>query len=53
MFLENEMMYGETFEVDPKVMDKDFLVPVGKAKVMKEGKDITIVAFSKMVKYSL
>ena len=46
-------MYGETFEVDPKVMDKEFLVPVGKAKIMKEGKDVTIVTFAKMVKYSL
>lgn len=53
VFLENEIMYGETFEVDPKVMDKEFLVPVGKAKIMREGKDVTIVTFSKMVKYSL
>ena len=46
-------MYGETFEVDSKVMDKEFLIPVGKAKIMREGKDVTIVTFSKMVKFSL
>jgi len=46
-------MYGEVFEADPKAMDKEFLIPVGKAKIMKEGTDVTIVTFSKMVKYSL
>lgn len=50
VFLENEIMYNEGFEVPEPVMDKDFLVPIGKAKIMKEGKDVTIVAFSKMVK---
>lgn len=53
VFLENEIMYGEQFEVDPKVMDKEFLIPVGKAKIMREGKDVTIVTFSKMVKHSM
>lgn len=43
-------MYNEGFEVPEPVMDKDFLIPIGKAKIMKEGKDVTIVAFSKMVK---
>ena len=53
VFLENEMMYSEVFEVDPLINDKDFLLPIGKAKVMREGKHVTVVAFSKMVKYSL
>jgi len=30
-------MYSEVFEVDPKINDKDFLLPIGKAKVMREG----------------
>ena len=30
-------MYGDVFEVDEKIMDKDFLLPIGKAKVMREG----------------
>ena len=53
VFLENEIMYGETFEVDARIMDKEFLIPVGKAKIQREGKDVTIVTFSKMVKYSM
>lgn len=47
------MMYSEVFEVDPAINDKEFLLPIGKAKVMREGKHVTVVAFSKMVKYSL
>lgn len=53
VFLENEILYGESFEAEPRVMDKDFLIPVGKAKIMRPGNDVTIVTFSKMVKYSL
>ena len=51
--LENEMLYGETFPVDEAALDKDFLVPIGKAKVMREGADITLVGFGKMVGYCL
>ena len=36
--LENELMYGTTFKVDEKVMRDDFVLPIGKAKVEKEGK---------------
>ncbi len=53
VFLENEMMYGVTMTADDKIMDKDFLLPLNKAKVEREGKDVTIVAFSKMVGFSL
>lgn len=51
--LENEMMYGITFDVQDDVLDKDFLIPIGKAKIEKQGKDVTITAFSKMVGFSL
>lgn len=51
--LENEMMYGVNFDFDDSVMDKDFLVPIGKAKIMREGKDVTITAHAKMVHRSL
>ena len=51
VFLENEIMYNEAFEVPDNVMDKDYVIPIGKAKIMREGKDVTIVTFSKMVKY--
>lgn len=53
IFLENEPMYGVAFEVDEKVLDKDFLLPIGKAKVEREGKDCSIITFSKMVQFSL
>lgn len=32
VFLENEILYGESFPVDDKVMDENFTVPIGKAK---------------------
>jgi len=53
IFLENEMMYGVTMNVPDYVMDKDFVLPLNKAKIEKEGTDVTIVAFSKMVGFSL
>src|ERR1700735_4677273 len=40
MFLENEMMYGQTFDVPD---DADFTLPIGKARIMREGGDVTIV----------
>lgn len=33
VFLENEILYGEAFPVDDKILDKDFVVPIGKVKV--------------------
>lgn len=45
IFLENEVMYGQSFDVP----DDDFLVPIGKAKILREGTDVTITAFSIMV----
>jgi pyruvate dehydrogenase E1 component beta subunit len=53
VFLENELMYGVSFDVSPEVMDKDFLIPIGKAKVEREGTDVTIVTFSRPVGHSL
>ncbi|KMZ66092.1 Pyruvate dehydrogenase E1 component subunit beta [Zostera marina] len=53
VFLENELLYGESFPVTEEVMDSSFCVPIGKAKIEREGKDVTIVTFSKMVGYSL
>lgn len=51
--LENELLYGESFPISDEALDKDFTIPFGKAKVMREGKDVTVVAFSKMVGHSL
>jgi len=53
VFLENEMMYGVTMSAPDHIMDKDFLLPLNKAKVEREGTDVTITAFSKMVGFSL
>jgi len=46
VFLENEMIYGHSFEI-PRL--DDFVLPIGKAKVVREGTDVTITAFSAMV----
>lgn len=35
--LENELMYGTSFEVSDEVMSKDFVIPIGKAKIEREG----------------
>ncbi|MBG02567.1 MAG: pyruvate dehydrogenase complex E1 component subunit beta [Rhodospirillaceae bacterium] len=44
--LENELLYGNSFEVP---VSDDWTVPIGSAKVVREGKDVTLVAFSIMV----
>ncbi|MBH9537956.1 pyruvate dehydrogenase complex E1 component subunit beta [Novosphingopyxis sp. YJ-S2-01] len=43
VFLENELLYGRSFEV-PKL--DDFTLPIGKARIMREGKDVSIVSYS-------
>jgi pyruvate dehydrogenase E1 component beta subunit len=50
IFLENELLYGRSFEVP---VDEDYIVPIGKAAVVREGKDVTITAFSMAVDYAL
>ncbi|SHG39661.1 pyruvate dehydrogenase complex E1 component subunit beta [Cognatishimia maritima] len=50
IFLENEILYGRTFDVP--VMD-DFTVPIGKARVWREGDDVTIVSFGIGMQYAL
>jgi pyruvate dehydrogenase E1 component beta subunit len=50
VFLENEILYGQSFEV-PDL--PDFTIPFGKARVWREGKDVTIVSFGIGMKYAL
>jgi len=50
IFLENEILYGQSFEVP---QDKDWIVPIGKAKVVRPGAQVTITAFSRMVGVAL
>jgi len=49
VFLENEILYGQSFEVP----EGDVTVPIGKAAVLREGTDVTIIAFSIMVGHAL
>lgn len=42
-------MYSREFEVGADFWDEDLVYEIGKAKVMREGKDVTVVAFSRMV----
>lgn len=51
--LENELMYGQTFTVPDEVMSPDFVLPIGKAHIAREGTDVTVCAFSKMVGFAL
>ncbi|KAK4486168.1 hypothetical protein RD792_008837 [Penstemon davidsonii] len=53
VFLENELLYGESFPVSAEALDSSFSLPIGKAKIEREGRDVTITAFSKMVGYAL
>lgn len=50
VFLENELMYGSSFEVPD---EEDYVVPLGKAAVVREGTDVTLTTFSICVRYAL
>jgi len=50
IFLENEILYGQTFDV-PKI--DDFVLPIGKARIHKPGKDATIVSFGIGMTYAI
>jgi pyruvate dehydrogenase E1 component beta subunit len=49
MFMESEVMYGDKSEVP----DEEYYIPLGKADVKRQGTDITIVSFNKMMKVAL
>ena len=50
VFLEHELIYGESFDVPD--LD-DYVLPLGKAKIRREGTDVTITAHSRMVGFAL
>ncbi|TGR90008.1 pyruvate dehydrogenase complex E1 component subunit beta, partial [bacterium M00.F.Ca.ET.191.01.1.1] len=50
IFLENEILYGQSFEV-PKL--DDFVLPIGKARIHRKGKDATIVSFGIGMTYAV
>lgn len=49
MFMESETMYGDKMEVP----EEEYYIELGKADIKKEGKDVTIVSFNKMMKVAL
>ncbi len=50
IFLENEILYGRTFDV-PRVAD--WVLPIGKARIARKGRDVTIVSFGIAMTYAL
>jgi pyruvate dehydrogenase E1 component beta subunit len=50
IFLENEVLYGQSF---PVPTDPEWIVPIGKAKIVRPGQHVTITAFSRMVGVAL
>jgi pyruvate dehydrogenase E1 component beta subunit len=50
VFLENEMLYGQEFDVPEGI---DWVLPIGKAKIRRQGSGVTIVAYSRMVGLAL
>ncbi len=50
VFLEHEMLYGQEFDVPDGI---DWVLPIGKAKVRREGSGVTLVAYSRMVGFCL
>ncbi|MEL6734342.1 MAG: pyruvate dehydrogenase complex E1 component subunit beta [Pseudomonadota bacterium] len=50
VFLENEILYGQSFDVPDM---EDFVLPIGKARIHKEGTDVTLVSFSIGMKYAI
>ncbi|CEP23876.1 PDB1 [Cyberlindnera jadinii] len=53
VILENELLYGETFEVSEEALSPDFVLPIGKAKVEREGSDVTVVTHTRNVQFAL
>ncbi|XP_031836604.1 pyruvate dehydrogenase E1 component subunit beta, mitochondrial [Nomia melanderi] len=53
VFLESEVLYNTTFPVSDEAMDKDFVIPIGKAKIEKLGKHITLTSHGQGTLYTL
>jgi pyruvate dehydrogenase E1 component beta subunit len=50
VFLESELLYGDKGEVPTR---EDFLIPIGKARIAREGSDVTLVSYSRGIMYTL
>ena len=53
VFLENELMYGQSFPMSEAAQKDDFVIPIGKAKIERSGKDLTMVSMSRCVGQAL
>uniref|UniRef100_A0A7N6BJB9 Pyruvate dehydrogenase E1 component subunit beta n=1 Tax=Anabas testudineus TaxID=64144 RepID=A0A7N6BJB9_ANATE len=53
VFLENELMYGVPFELTEESQSKDFTIPIGKAKIERQGNHVTMVSHSRFVGHCL
>jgi pyruvate dehydrogenase E1 component beta subunit len=53
VFLENELLYGQHFDLTPELEDAEFVLPIGKGKIERQGKHVTIAAHSISVKHAL
>ncbi|XP_034020904.1 LOW QUALITY PROTEIN: pyruvate dehydrogenase E1 component subunit beta, mitochondrial [Thalassophryne amazonica] len=53
VFLENELLYGVPFEMSEESQSKDFTIPIGKAKVERQGNHVTLVSHSRFVGHCL
>lgn len=51
--LENELLYGQSFPMSEEAQKSDFVIPFGKAKIERQGKDLTIITLSRCVGQSL
>lgn len=49
VYLENELLYGVSFPLTDAEQSDDYTIPIGEARVEKEGTDVTVVTFSKLV----
>ncbi|CAF5146039.1 unnamed protein product, partial [Rotaria sp. Silwood1] len=46
VFLENELLYGQQFPISDETLSSDFILPIGKGKIERQGKHITLVSHS-------
>lgn len=53
IFLENELLYGDSFPVSDEVLSPDFVLPIGKAKIEREGKDVSIISYSRNLNFCM
>lgn len=53
MVLEHELMYGVSFPMSDAAQKDDFVIDIGKAKIEREGSDVTVISFSKTVGLAL